>query len=159
MTILVGIRNQQVEWYPDITPFFVRRSLWLCIGGGGKSERGTVGNFCSRSFVRAERGWRYIEGCYIGGAVPGVACMSLITQCLNMTYTRIDSNCVCLSGHILQTKTQFTLSSKSRGWQHHAQKQKVCLVLCLTLGTMHPIYRTGVPLLLRVCFIYIYIYI
>ena len=84
--------------------------------GGGKSERGIVGNFCSRRFIRAERGWHYIEGCYIGGAVPGVACMSLIIQCLNMTYTRMDSNYVHLSGHILQPKTQFILRSKSRGW-------------------------------------------
>jgi hypothetical protein len=63
--------------------------------------------------------------------VPGVACMSLFNQCLNMTYTRMDSNCILLSGHILQTKTQCILTSKSRDGQHHTQKQMRHLVLCL----------------------------
>lgn len=47
---------------PRIRPPFVCRSLWRYVECSGISKCATVRNFCSQTFMRTIRGWRFIAG-------------------------------------------------------------------------------------------------
>lgn len=72
---------------------------------------------------------------YLGGAIWGhctvgggyVTCYSVFECDLYHNGFQLCS----FIGHTLQTKIQCILTSKSRGWQRHTQKQMMCLILCL----------------------------